>query len=251
MEFILTPENERFSQRKTMVFVDFEAWLYGCINQFHTEPDIVTWFEHVKTTGDIQEVLFFADTSAEPMQKNIMKLRNISNNIIDCSKGAQEKDYTDFIMLDHIYQNLIRRKDEIEQFILFTGDGHFQNAAAFLRRFNNKIIGVYSLKGALSRPLAETANWVVEIIPANQQNERKKEICKMITDNLIKTEENGQFATFMRTVDAVNRAKPYFKTDEIRAVLSEMINRNEVRQVDAIFPNWGTIARKLVVNRKA
>lgn len=250
MEYILNTKNETFSEKMMSVaFVDYETWLYGCTNQYHTEPDVMGWFNDLKNKGHIDDVLFFADFTKDPTRNQTLKLRSISNNIIDCSKGEKEKDYSDFIMLDHIYQRLIRQPD-IKQFILFTGDGHFQSVLAFLRNFNDKIIGVYALKGSLSPQLAEAANWYVEIIPPDEQEKRNADITRLILENLTRLEEQDKIATFSKTVSVIHGINPMYREDEVRNVLSNMVNENKIIKVDTVLPSSGFTAKKLLVNRE-
>lgn len=249
MEYLLTAKNETFTEKKMSVaFVDYETWLYGCSNQYHTEPDVMGWFTNLKDKGQIDDVLFFADLTKDPTRNQALRLRSISNNIIDCSKGDREKDYSDFIMLDHIYQRLIRQPD-IKQFILFTGDGHFQSVVAFLKNFNDKIIGIYSLKGSLSPQLAEAANWYVEIVPPDEQDKRNAAITKLIIDNLLRLEDQGKIATFNKTISVIHSGNPQYREDEVRSILSAMVSDNRILKVDTVLPSSGFLAKKLLVNR--
>jgi hypothetical protein len=252
MEYILKAKNESMELLKelpSVVFVDYETWLYGCVNQYRTEPDVLSWFTDLKDKGQIKDVLFFADFTTEATRYQALKLRNISNNIIDCSKGDKEKDYSDFIMLDHIYQRLIRQP-EIKQFVLFTGDGHFQNAVAFLRNFNDKIIGVYSLKGSLSPQLAEAANWYVEVLPPDGREQRYEEIKKLIAENLSRLEEGEKIATFNKTVEVIHRNNPQYTEDDVKTVLGILIDQNIIKKIDTVLPSSGFQAKRLVLNRE-
>ena len=73
-----------------------------------------------------------------------------------------EKDYTDFIILDNIYQKALASQD-IEAFILFSGDGHFSSATSFLKNFYSKEVGIYGIQGSFSRQLQDTASWCVTL----------------------------------------------------------------------------------------
>ena len=249
MEYILNAKSEILSRVPTVVFVDYETWLYGCVNQYHTEPDVLGWFNDLRDKGQITDVLFFADFTKDTTRHSALKLRSISNNIIDCSKGEKEKDYSDFIMLDHIYQRLIRQPD-IKQFVLFTGDGHFQSAIAFLRNFNDKIIGIYSLRGSLSPQLAEAANWYVEVIPPDEKDKRRDEIKNLIMENLGRLEENDKIATFTKTVSVIHRHNPQFAEDDIKHVLSGMIESNVIQKVETVLPSSGFLAKRLVLGKE-
>jgi Protein of unknown function DUF88. len=152
---------------RTMVFVDYESWFYGLHNQFNAETDINGWFKDLKTKGIIDDIYIFGDFENNKMiAQDRLKLRTLTSNIIDCANFESKKDYTDFIILDRIYQTLIRN-DLTEQFIIFSGDGHFSNVAAFLKNFKDRIVGVYAVTGTLSQQLKNSASWVELVSPAN------------------------------------------------------------------------------------
>jgi len=248
MQYIITAKEENFGEKfervRTAVFVDYEAWFYGCRNQYQAEPDVVGWFNHLKDKGQIDDVFFFADFSHEAIKDHIVKLRNISNSIIDCSKGDKAKEYTDFIMLDHIYQRLFRQAD-IKQFILFTGDSHFQSVVAFLRNFNEKKVGIYALDGSLSPLLAEASDWYVKVIPSNTRHEGIKNA--LLKNLRWVCEKPDAVPTFSKTVAVVARQLPDCPEQEISSVLSNIIAKGLVRQEEAMLPYSGVMVKKLVM----
>ena len=247
MQYLVNNKDETFEKVRTTVFVDYEAWFYGCHNQYQTDPDVASWFNHVKDKGQIDDVLFFADFSHESIKEHIVKLRNISNSIIDCSKGDKTKDYTDFIMLDHIYQRLFRQQD-LQHFILFTGDSHFQSIVAFLRNFNDKKVGIYAIDGSLSPLLAQAANWYCRVIPSSGRSEMIK---RTIIKNLGWVKEKPDIVpTFTKTVSVVARNNPEFSEQDISTVLSNMIKLGEIRQEEAIIPFTGHLVKRLVFEEK-
>ena len=244
MQYLVSAKEETFERVRTAVFVDYESWFYGCKNQYQTEPDIVSWFNHVKDKGQIDDVFFFADFSHDAIKDHIVKLRNISNSIIDCSKGDKAKEYTDFIMLDHIYQRLFRQAD-IKQFILFTGDSHFQSVVAFLRNFNEKKVGIYALEGSLSPLLAEASDWYVKVIPSNGRYEG-------IKNALLKNlkwicEKPDAIPTFSKTVTIVARSYPEYPEHDVANVLSGIITKGLVLQEEVQLPHSKVIVKKLVM----
>jgi len=245
MQYLTSCREEVFDRVPTSVFVDYEAWFYGCKNQFHCGPDIMGWFNHVRDKGELRDVIFFADFSQDAIKDHPVKLRSISTSIIDCSKGEKTKDYTDFIMLDHIYQHLFRRQ-EIQHFILFTGDSHFQSIVAFLRNFNDKKVGVYAVEGSLSPLLSEAANWHTRILPTR---ERGVTLEQAILKNLTWVQEKDDIiATFRKTVSVVARNNPEFPPEVIELTLSRMIADGTICQEEAPIPQTGIIVKSLTIN---
>jgi hypothetical protein len=91
----------------TVVFCDYEYWFWSLYNQYGEKPDVSKVIHQIKKHGKLIDVYFFGDFTSELMQKEREKLRRIANNIIDCASN-NKKDYTDFIMLDNIYQTILK-----------------------------------------------------------------------------------------------------------------------------------------------
>lgn len=111
--------------------------------------------------------MFFADFSHKSLADEIRRIRLHSNKIIDTRNPyGVKKDYTDFIMLDNIYQKALS-SDDIKVFILFSGDGHFSSVASFLKNFYRKEVVVYGIRDSFSKSLQETSSRFV-VLPTEQ-----------------------------------------------------------------------------------
>ncbi len=155
---------------KAVAFVDYEHWYISLKNNFGMKPNIKGWFEDLKTKVSIKEAIFFADFSHKSLADEIKRIRLYSNTIIDTRNVGTniKKDFTDFIILDHIYQKAVS-SDDIDVFILFSGDGHFSSVVSFLKNFRGKEVGIYGIKDSFSRQLKETANWFVTLPTESDQ----------------------------------------------------------------------------------
>lgn len=97
------------------------------------------------------------------MSDEIRRIRLFSNKIIDTRNPyGVKKDFTDFILLDNIYQKALSSED-IKVFILFSGDGHFSSVASFLKNFYHKEVVIYGIKDSFSKSLQETASRTVTL----------------------------------------------------------------------------------------
>jgi len=117
------------------VFVDYEHWYISLHRMYQIRPNLQAWMADMKENYDILDVTFFADFSNQHLANEVPRIREITNNIIftaPTGTGAHKKDFTDFIMLDHIYQRAMSSK-EIDTFIIFSGDGHFSSVVSFLK----------------------------------------------------------------------------------------------------------------------
>ncbi|MBO4453228.1 MAG: NYN domain-containing protein [Clostridia bacterium] len=143
---------------KAVAFVDYEHWYISLKNNYGLQPNIRDWFEELNKNYNLIEVTFFADFSHKSLADEIGRIRLFSNKIIDTrSPNGVQKDYTDFIILDNMYQKALS-SDDIDVFILFSGDGHFSSVTAFLKNFYRKEVVVYGVNGSFSKQLRETAS---------------------------------------------------------------------------------------------
>lgn len=191
-----------------MAFVDFEHWYISLDKMYSKRPDIKEWREQLSRNFNVREIYVFGDFSNPALRAEIPKIREVTNYIIETQNASAhiKKDYTDFIMLDHIYQKELSSHN-IQAFIIFSGDGHFSSVASFLKNQCGKTVGVYGIKNAVSGQLKNTASFCVEL-PEERKPEEYRRYYDMIFRNLKYLEENNRgkkrlYPTFWGTVDAV------------------------------------------------
>lgn len=159
------PKESAVSDRpKAAAFVDYEHWYISLKTNYGLKPNIKAWFEDLNSKFNLAEVNFFADFSHKSLADEIGRIRLFSNKIIDTrSPNGVQKDFTDFIILDNMYQKALSSED-IDVFILFSGDGHFSSVTSFLKNFYRKTVVIYGINGSFSKQLRETAS-VSYILP--------------------------------------------------------------------------------------
>ncbi len=206
MFFLFQKKNKSEQKKRAIAFVDYEHWYISYDKMLHRKPDLRGWQKTLSEQYDVQEILFFADFSNPALRQEIPRIREISSSIIETQNASpyHQKDYTDFIMLDHIYQRAMFAQD-IDVFIIFSGDGHFSSAASFLINRCGKTVGVYGVRECLSAQLRNTASYAVEIPEAD---DGYGDYYQMIFRNLKYLElkqgkKQEQYPTFWGTVDAV------------------------------------------------
>lgn len=211
-----------------VAFVDYEHWYISMVKLFGEKPDIQGWVKAMNKTYDLKEIIFFADFSNNTLAREINRIREVSSNIVQTANTSQnhKKDFTDFIMLDHIYQRAMSA-DGIDTFIIFSGDGHFSSVVSYLKNVRKKDVGVCGVKDAFSHQLKNSASWSVEI-PDDRL--LYGEYYKMILDNLKRIEGSGwkkTSVTFEKTVDAVST---YYQVpaEKISRALISLMNQDYV-----------------------
>lgn len=235
---------------RAIAFVDYEHWYISLNKMFHIKPDIGSWVRDMSRTLDVKDIYFFGDFSNNSaLREEMIKIRGFSSKIIETSNVSNriKKDFTDFIMLDHIYQTAMAYRDHIDVFILFTGDAHFNSAASFLKNICKKEVGIYGIRGGFSNQLKTTASWWVEY---PNDVERYKPYFQLIFDNLNDLEKSDRrrkaLPTFIKTVETVSR-KYNVPRESVRAAMQWLVDNGYLirktensfgKSIITITANW-------------
>ncbi|MDD2211683.1 MAG: NYN domain-containing protein [Clostridia bacterium] len=255
----VTAIDEKASELRTVVFIDYEAYFWGLYNEHGEKPDLASFINDVKKRGNIEKIKVFGDFSKPEIECELDKIRTITSDITNCNNPNRfsKKDYADFIMLDHIYQTELSQPD-LQQYILVTGDGHFSSVATFLKTYKDKIVGIYGVEGSLSKQLVNCASWGIEIQPDAGCVGCDYQI-NLLRD--IMDAEQKDFCPFFRqTVEHVSRNNPDDKL-KYTSVLSKLIQDGYIyqiartladgRTVNVLVPDWAFINRSGLMNGAA
>lgn len=218
-------------KRHAIAFVDFEHWYISLEKLHNQKPDIKAWRDELAERYIIEDIYFFGDFSNPSLRGEIEKIRHVTNLIIETKNASEfyKKDFTDFIMLDNIYQAAINRND-VDTFIIFSGDGHFSSVVTYLCNRRGREVGVYGIRDAVSSQLKNTATWVKEL-PSSE--DRLKGFYYPILQNLKQLElrPKPSFPSFKSTCEYVAR---YYelKEQDVRAAMLEMLDRGYLIQTE-------------------
>lgn len=185
------------------------------------------------------DIAFFGDFSNPSLRAEIGNIRQVSNTIIDTQNATDKiiKDFTDFIILDHIYQSAMN--GNADAYIIFTGDGHFSSAASFLVTKCRKEVGIYAVRQAASAQLIGCATYS-RLIPDDEKSEPvKKDLAAEILGNLRKlydkqTKKKKVYPTFWATVETVVRQK-HVPREEAAKTLRSLISSGYVYQTKEVI----------------
>jgi len=200
-------KDKKPSKPRAIAFVDYEHWFISLDKLYKMRPDIKSWRDELASKYEIKEIIFFADFSNPLIRPELSRIREVTNYIIETQNTSSsfKKDFTDFIMLDHIYQKAMTAHD-VDVFILFTGDGHFNSVVNFLITQMGKTVGIYAVRDALSTQLRNTASFTVTV-PREDNN--YLEYYRMILRNMKYLQNNSgkrpSYPSFMPTVQNVAR----------------------------------------------
>ena len=233
---------------KTVAFIDFEHW-YIAIKEIHDRrPNIQAWFDDLRTRGQLLDVIFFGDFSeSSGIRDELNHIRRFTNHVVETANiGHHAKaSFTDFIMLDNIYQKVIS-SPEIEQIVLFTGDSDFCSVASYLRNFCGKTVGLYGIDNAISSQLEAISNWCIRL-PFS--NEPFQECRTAILKNLQYAESHTKAPTFKATVrkvseyydlpeDAVEAELKLMLEEGLLYTLPERSRRNYTVMLNVLHVKW-------------
>lgn len=222
-------------KKKAAIFVDFEHWYISLDKNFGQRPDIKAFTEEIEKQYEISEMSFFGDFSNPSLNAEMHRIRGFTNKIVETNNGGgfYKKDFTDFIMLDHIYRSACLDK-AIDTYIIFTGDGHFSSVTLFLKNSCRKEVVVYGVKNAFSGQLKQAASRYVEL--AGQQHDAVKELCMMIMLSLyeLEREYKNSRPTFSKTVAAVAEKNKVSEND-VSLALGKLIDEGYVTQYETVI----------------
>ena len=232
-------------KKRAAAFVDFEHWYISLYRNFGIRPDIRSWYREISEKYDLKDVYFFADFSNPSLRGEIPKIREITTNIIETQNAAAhyKKDFTDFIMLDHIYQSAFH--DDTDAFIIFTGDGHFSSVVSYLTAKRRKEVAVYGIKNAISTSLKNTATYCFAL--PSELDIRKSRYSLII--NAIKRlydENRNARPTFNKTIENVAKDNG-LKEEEVGGYMQELIDKGYVYQKKKYFQG-GNFIKVLALN---
>lgn len=225
---------------KAVAFVDFEHWYISLDRMHHKRPDYKAWYGEITSKYSVDEIYFFADFSNPSLRAEIPRIREITNFIIETQNSSphHKKDYTDFIMLDHIYQRAMTDR-QTDTYIIFSGDGHFSSVVNFLSVKLHKEVGIYAIRDAVSSTLRNAANWIFELPFVNKT---QRIYYKLILSAMRELEEANRgkrkksHAAFWPTVDAVANSNS-LPREEVADALRSLIENGYVYQTEEKLHN--------------
>lgn len=239
----------RRNTKQAVVFVDYEYWFVSMKELYNTQPDIKGWCSQLRERYEVESIRFFGNFLDRNLAEEVSRIREVSNEIIEtnCDNGGRfMKDMSDVIMLDAIYKRAAGRKVP-KNFVLFTGDGHFQPVVRYLVQDMGRLVELHGVRTTISRALREAATETFEV-PAED---------RLLTDcfsyivadfNRIALNHDNPFATYQSLVTRVSKNNDVPR-ERVEMALSEMINRRLVTKkrhrvaynrpmINVLIPEW-------------
>ena len=217
-------------RKSAAAFVDYEYWFYSMRNLFHIDPDPKKWIEEVRAQYPVEDIYIYADFGSNGMAESKKIVQELDCTVVDTADEStyRRKDMTDFVMLDAIYQS-VNERPAIDTYILFTGDGHFQSVARYLKEKKKKTVILYGILDSVSKRLQEE---VTECKFLPNSAVREAVYRRMIVENFAYIADKSHIhPTFKGTVDAVSR-KYAVDYAEIQRVMRKMIEEGYVVRRD-------------------
>lgn len=240
-------------RKSALVFVDFEHWYVSMYRKYSMRPRLKEWRDDLAKDFDIREILFFGDFSNPGMKHEIPRIRTITNLIIETQNTSphHKKDFTDFIMLDYIYQEAISSPD-VDTFIIFTGDGHFSSVVKFLCDKCKKQVIIYAVKEGLSGMLRSVASECYEL-PSEEDirntyysmiNDRIKEIT--LPDPVTGKRKYALFNNVSKEVADIYK----MPLEDVRGIMEEMTEKGYLKS-EYRYVSYNRRLKTVVIDEKA
>ena len=233
---------------KAAVFVDFEHWSIAYDNVYRMNPDIDRFYRDLTEKYEIKKIKFFGDFMNPTLERQMNEIRKVTNDIIDThNPDAFRKDYTDFIMLDYIYQCAVDEK-KIDTYILFTGDGHFSSVLHYLKNKLKKRVIVFGVRDCISSKLRNSADEVVEYPELTAQRNKYYD---MIIENfryINRHRDKMIYPTFLSTVTAVARLNNV-SDEDVRNALQELIDKKIIYKTETVVNQGENTVRILRLDK--
>ena len=219
-------------KKSAAVFVDYEHWYISLEKLYSIKPDVKGWSDELNRQYDVREMTFFADFSVGGLKNEVSKIREVTNMIVQTQNTSNhyKKDFTDFIMLDQIYQRAFD-PNSADVFIIFTGDGHFSSVVRFLTNRCGKTVGIYGVKNAFSKQLQNMATYYIEVEKPAEPDPMQA-YYQMILKNFkyLESQDKQRVLSFNKSVETVTRINhaPYSK---VQSALKALMKKEYIRQV--------------------
>ena len=243
--FGIIKKEKKGKKPKAAAFVDFEHWSISLYKNYAMKPDIRAWYNDLTQRFDLVDVYFFGDFSNPYLRAEIAKIREITTEIIDTQNTSahHKKDFTDFIMLDHIYQRSFQ--GDLDAFILFTGDGHFSSVVSYLTNKRRRTVEIFGITGAISTTLKNTATQTTAL-PTKEAIELSRQRLLLRALKKIYEQKNNPRPTYLKTIQAVAEEHGIDKSD-IQKAMDALIEKEYVYQTKRYF-RGGNFAKILAIN---
>ncbi len=196
--------------------------------RYSLRPRIREWRDEIAKTYDIKEMQFFADFSNPGMRAEIPRIREVTNLVIETQNTSQyyKKDFTDFIMLDNIYQKAFSSPG-VDTFIIVTGDGHFSSVVRFLVQNCGKKVLIYAVRDGLSGLLKSVCSKAYEI-PSEEDIDIT--YYSMIAKQIRDTDTTGRRLSEPSFASVVGAVSEYYGIDreKIKEYANKMMKRGYI-----------------------
>jgi len=237
MEILIFGKLFKKKRKETaVIFVDFEHWTIALDNKFEMRPDFPGLYNKISAKYDVKKTLVFGDFTQPKLRRELDSVREVTNDIIDTQNSSDVivKDFTDFIILDHIYR-YAEEKPDTDVFILITGDGHFSSVITYLRIKKKKKVVIIGVRDEVSKKLKNVADECIELpLEEDEENYYKRLIIEnfIYLDGKTKTGKKN-YITFTSTSNAV--------------ALYNKVNENKIRGAMSLLIDEGILEKQVVV----
>lgn len=240
---------------KVALFVDFENIRYSCLNQYHQEPDPAWLMQKARRYGLVKLAYAYADFTQHPdyfkgkcEAAGIRRVDVPVRQLTDQDGRVRVKSSADIQMVMDVFETVLEN-DDIETYVLATGDKDFTRiSASLVNRFGRNVI-IVGVPGAVSRNLVDsaTAEDMLDVseAPLGEGDARYVRWLDWMDHHWT----NPRFMPAVRYI--AGPAKPLgslVSEDQARAVMSRLVKQEIVLQLQVLLDD-GSETRIIRLNR--
>lgn len=221
------------------LFVDAENLVYGYLNRFRAKLDPGKLVEIANEYGTVKYYKCFGDFTNPGLKEYENRFKANTFDIISepsVERNGKFKEFTDFNMLNHIYQTLID-DDSVTTYVLGSGDGHFSELVNRLRIRHGKTVVIVGVDGTISSKL-RTAE--VRTLDGSEA------IAEFDYQSLIRFMQSGDSMGKILTFGSTLRVYTQAPRDEVAQALKELLKEGCLCQV--VEDIEGKKVRRLRIN---
>ena len=214
------------------------------------KPNVEEWLEELKGEFRLKDLYVFGDFSEPNIEQDLNRLKKMTSGVVHTAsdKTGVDKDFTDVIMLDHIYRYAAKKKSP-DVFILFTGDAHFLKVAEYLKELGKKVI-IYGVKFGFSNHLKSVSTSYVEMPRQSQEKDHYNELIFASLSRL--RHKPRTLVTYWKTINSVSDYNRVSK-DRVKMALDGLLKQKYISKqeqvgyngkvVDALRVDWDRVER--------
>jgi len=226
------------TEPQAVIILDFDHWHVSFSSLFHIEADFKTLLDSISKQCKVNDIFIFGDFIG--LEEKLAGFSAFTENIVDVR--GDKKNAKDLLLIDRLYRCAAEYRDTDTTVIIISGSGSYTLAARYIKEQGIKV-GVYSVRGALSKNLREAADWCYEL----PNDEFISMLYPLIIQNFVFISGKDIYPTVKTTVEYVSgyhNISPLL----VEVAVIKMLEENYIYKKQTVIPREFTTIKTLAAN---